>query len=128
MSDYTIKNLQQTKDRAPEFGLGELGEAHFGREELGAEQTGFAFYKLKPGKRQAFGHKHEQAEEVYIVLDGGGRIRLDDAIEEIGKLDAMRVAPPVTRAFEAGPDGMTLLAFGARHEGDGEMLQDFWAD
>ena len=125
---YTIKNLDETKDSAVEFGLSELGEAHFPREELGAETTGFAYLVLKPGKRQAFGHRHEQAEEVYVVLDGGGRVRLDEDVREISRHDAIRVAPPVARAFEAGPEGLTVLAFGARHEADGEVLNDFWTE
>jgi Cupin domain len=126
--NYTIKNLDETKDSAPEFGFGELGEAHFPREELGCETIGFAYHRLRPGKRQAFGHRHENAEEVYVVLDGGGRIRLDDEVREIGRHDAIRVAPPVTRALEAGPEGLTVLAFGPRHEADGELLHGFWTD
>jgi mannose-6-phosphate isomerase-like protein (cupin superfamily) len=125
---YTIKNLDETKDSAPQFGFAELGEAHFPREELDCETVGFAYHRLKPGRRQAFGHRHENAEEVYVVLDGGGRIRLDDEIREISRHDAIRVAPPVVRAFEAGADGLTLLVFGARHESDGELLHDFWTE
>ena len=60
---YTIKNLDSTEDSAVKFGLAEIGEAHFPREELDAERTGFAYHVLKPGKRQAFGHRHEQAED-----------------------------------------------------------------
>jgi hypothetical protein len=34
----------------------------------------------------------------------------------------------VTRAFEAGEDGLELLVFGPRHQGDGEVVHgDFWA-
>jgi mannose-6-phosphate isomerase-like protein (cupin superfamily) len=123
---YTIKNLDETKDSAPQFGFAELGEAHFPREELDCETVGFAYHRLKPGKRQAFGHRHENAEEVYVVLDGAGRIRLDEEIREISRHDAIRVSPPVARAFEAGADGLTLLVFGPRHESDGELLHDFW--
>jgi mannose-6-phosphate isomerase-like protein (cupin superfamily) len=126
--DYTIKNLRDTEDSAPKFGLAELGEAHFPREELGAESIGFAYQVLRPGKRNAFGHRHENAEEVYVVLSGGGRMRLDDDLVDVGPLDAIRVAPRVTRAFEAGPDGLTVLVFGPRHAGDGEILRDFWSD
>jgi quercetin dioxygenase-like cupin family protein len=125
---YTIKNLTETTDSAPKFGLGELGEAHFPREELGAEKTGLAYQVLNPGKRQAFGHRHDKAEEVYVVLSGGGRVRLDDEIVEIKALDAIRVEPSVTRAFEAGPDGLAWMAFGPHHEKDGEMDQEFWTD
>jgi len=123
---YTIKNLRETADSAPEFGLSDVGEAHFPREELDAETIGLAYHVLKPDKRTAFGHRHEQAEEVYVVLSGGGRVRLDDEIREIGELDAIRVEPKVARAFEAGPEGMSLIVFGPRHAGDGELLHDFW--
>ena len=39
----------------------------------------------------------------------------------------MRVSPEVMRAFEAGPDGLEVLAFGPRHKGDGELVQGWWA-
>ena len=123
---YTIKNLRETKDSAPEFGLDEFGEAHFPREELESSSIGLAYHVFRPGKRSAFGHRHERAEEIYVVLSGGGRIRLDDDVQEIEPLDAIRVAPEVVRAFEAGPEGLSVLAFGPRHGGDGEILQGFW--
>jgi uncharacterized cupin superfamily protein len=126
--DYTHKNLRDTEDSAPKFGLAELGEAHFPGEELGAETIGLGYQVLRPGRRQAFGHRHENAEEVYVVLSGGGRMRLDDELVEVGPLDAIRVAPRVTRAFEAGPDGLTVLVFGPRHAGDGELRHDFWSE
>lgn len=123
---YTIQNLRRTADSAPRFGLSEIGEAHFPREELGAQTVGLAYHVLKPDKRTPFGHRHEQAEEIYVVLAGSGRVRLDDEVREIAELDAIRVEPKVARAFEAGPEGMSVLVFGPRHEGDGELLQDFW--
>lgn len=125
---FTIKNLRETTDSAPKFGLSEMGEAHFVREELGADSTGLAYHVLKPGKRQPFGHRHEKAEEIYVVLSGSGRMRLDDDVVEISALDAVRVAPLIKRAFEAGPDGLSLLVFGPHHEKDGEVLNDFWQD
>jgi uncharacterized cupin superfamily protein len=125
---YTKMNLTETADSAPKFGLEEMGEAHFAREELGAQQTGISYQVLKPGKRQAFGHSHNKAEEIYVVLSGSGRVRLDDEIIDITALDAIRVEPSVKRAFEAGPDGMEWLAVGAHHDKDGEVLQDFWKD
>jgi mannose-6-phosphate isomerase-like protein (cupin superfamily) len=125
---YTIRNLRDTEDSAPNFGMGELGEAHFPREELGAESIGLSYQTLRPGKRQPFGHRHDNAEEIYVVVAGGGRMRLDDQIVDVEELDAIRVSPSVTRAFEAGSDGLTVLAFGPRHEGDGELQRDFWSD
>lgn len=125
---YTLKNLRETEDSAPKFGFAEIGEAHFPREELGATQTGLAYHVLRPNKRQAFGHRHEQAEEVYVVLSGSGRIRLDDEVVEVSELDAVRVSPEVTRAWEAGPDGLAVIVFGTRHEGDGSLDREFWSD
>jgi mannose-6-phosphate isomerase-like protein (cupin superfamily) len=127
---YTIKNLREVKDMAPQFGFDKVQEARFAHRDLDAEATGLAFHVVKPGQRQAFAHRHEQAEEVYVVLSGSGRMKLDDEIIDVGPMDAIRVAPRVARAFEASADGrLELLVFGARHEGDGELLrEDFWPD
>lgn len=125
---YTIRNLREVEDAAIRFGLSEVGEAHFARTDLGAEATGLAYHVLRPGKRQAFGHRHDAAEEIYVVLGGGGRIKLEDELVEVGPLDAIRVAPHVARGFEAGPAGLELLVFGPHHEGDGELIHDFWGD
>lgn len=121
---YTVKNLRDVADSAPGFGLQDIGEARFPREDLEAQNTGFALHTLRPGKRQAFAHRHTDAEEVYVVLGGGGRMLLDDEVVELRALDAVRVAPPVLRAFEAGSDGLELLVFGPRHAGDGELVTD----
>src|ERR1044071_2827354 len=120
---YTLKNLGDVEDAAPKFGTDEVQEPRFATGDLEAEDTGVSYHRLKPAKRQLFGHKHDEAEEVYVVLSGSGRVKLDDEIRELSHLDAIRVAPEVIRSFEAGPNGIELLAFGARHEGDGELLQ-----
>lgn len=125
---YTIKNLEQIPDSAAKFGFGEIGEARFPNDDLAAESTGLSHHRLHPDRRQAFGHRHDEAEEVYVVLAGAGRIKLDDEIVEIGALDAIRVAPGVTRCFEAGSEGLELLAFGPRHQGDAEMIPGWWSD
>lgn len=85
-----------------------------------------AHYRFDPGQRLGFGHKHGEAEELYVVLEGAGRAKLDDRIIDLVEGDVLRVAPPVVREFEGGPDGMTLLATGHRIKGAAEMLQDFW--
>lgn len=125
---YTVKKLTDVKDSAPEFGLGDFQQARFGNEDLDAEHTGFTYLRIKPDTRPPFAHRHERAEEVYVVLSGAGRIKLGDEIVEIERLDAIRVAPSVARGFEAGPEGLELLAFGARHPGDGEVLRGWWTD
>ena len=125
---YTLKQLTDVEDSGEKFGMGEIQEARFCNGDLEAEDTGVSLFMLKPGKRQPFGHKHDEAEEVYVVMGGSGRVKLDDEIVELAKLDAVRVAPGVMRSFEAGSDGMQYLAFGAHHEGDGEIVQGWWAD
>lgn len=66
---------------------------------------------------------------VFVVLAGSGRACLDGEIVGLRAGDAIRLAPPVVRAFAAGPDGLDLLVFGPHHERDGEILAaDVWAD
>src|SRR5688572_13712981 len=125
MASHTLKNLNDVKDSAPGFGHGDVQEARFANDDLETEQTGISLLRVKPGSRQAFGHKHDDAEEVYIVTSGSGRIKLDDEILEISQLDALRIAPGVTRQVEAGDEGIEFVAVGARHENDGELVPDW---
>jgi uncharacterized cupin superfamily protein len=121
---FTIKNLREVEDMAAKQGFSEMQEARFAHGDLDAEQTGVSLQYVKPGKRHAFGHRHKEAEEIYLVLAGGGRAKLDDELVEVRPMDAIRVAPPVVRAFEAGPDGLELLVFGPRRPGDAEVVQN----
>lgn len=123
---YAKKNLRLVADSAVRFGLSESQEARFPRDDLGAEQTGMNLLRVKPSRREAFAHRHREAEEIYVVLSGSGRVKLDDELVELEPLDAVRVSPGVVRSFEAGPDGLEVLIFGPRVEGDGEVVQDFW--
>jgi uncharacterized cupin superfamily protein len=126
--DYTIKNLRDVDDLAAQHGHGETQEARFAHEDLDAEQIGISLQRVKPGKRHAFAHRHKDAEEVYVVVSGSGRVKLDDDVKDVGELDAIRVAPSVTRAFEAGNEGLELLAFSPRAQGDAEIVKDFTWD
>ena len=128
MADYTHKNLGDVKDAAPGFGFGEMGQIRFAKDDLDAERTGITHLKLNPGTRMPFGHKHDEAEEIYVVIAGSGLMKMGDEIVEIVELDAVRISPEVARGFEAGPEGISLIAVGARHDGDGEILQDWWTD
>ena len=124
---YAKVNLRTVQDSAAEHGLYEVQEARFPRTEIGAEQTGMNFLTIKPSRREAFAHRHEQAEEIYVVLSGSGHVKLDDELVELAALDAVRVGPGVARSFEAGPEGLEVLIFGPRVEGDSELVDDFWA-
>ena len=123
---YTIINLESVEDVAIKHGFSDMGEARFAREDLDAVDTGVSHQRLRPGRRQGFGHRHQRAEEVYVVLGGSGRVRIDDEIHEVRQLDAIRVAPGSTRAFEAGPEGLELIVIGPHFTGDGEMFPEFW--
>ena len=128
MSGYTIKNLRDVEDSAPRFGFGEVQEARFAQRDLDAERTGLSLHRVKPGKRQGFAHRHDQAEEVYVVIAGGGRMKVGDDVLDLRPLDAIRVAPELVRSFEGGPEGLEVLAFGPHHEGDGEIVPADWGD
>jgi quinol monooxygenase YgiN/mannose-6-phosphate isomerase-like protein (cupin superfamily) len=123
---YTIRNLGDSEDMAAKYGYGETGEARFPSDDLDAEHTGVSLQMLRPGKRQQFAHHHHRAEEVYLVLSGSGRVKIEDEILDVAARDAIRVAPDLTRAFEAGPDGLELLAFGPRWRGDAQVVRDWW--
>jgi mannose-6-phosphate isomerase-like protein (cupin superfamily) len=123
---FTMVNLAAVDDAAPANGFGDRWEARVAREALAAEHTGVTYFRLLPGKRSPFTHRHANAEEIYVVLSGSGCVKLDDELLDVGPLDCIRVAPATARAFEAGQDGLELLAFGPHHPGDGEPVEDPW--
>lgn len=90
---------------AATHGMGDVMEARFPGRALALERSGMSFQRLHPGARQPFGHVHHEQEELYVVVEGGGRVKLDDDIVPLRTLDALRVPPRVTRCFEAGPEG-----------------------
>jgi mannose-6-phosphate isomerase-like protein (cupin superfamily) len=129
MPDYTLKNLKDVENSAAERGIDGL-ESRFGRKHIDSEHLGVSYFRYTPNFRAPYGHRHHEQEEAYVVVNGSGRMKLDDDIVDVRQWDVIRVAPEVGRAFEAGPDGLELIAVGAdRPEGgDGEMVQDFWKD
>jgi mannose-6-phosphate isomerase-like protein (cupin superfamily) len=113
MADYTIRNLREVEDSAPKFGFAPDMQARFAARELGLTESGVSLQRLAPDVDQPFGHRHKRQEELYVVVDGSGRAKLGDEVVELRRWDAVRVAPHVSRAFAAGPDGLEFLAFGA---------------
>jgi mannose-6-phosphate isomerase-like protein (cupin superfamily) len=130
MSGYTKKNLKQDVENvAPKFHMPDEMEARFGRRELEGETLGLSLMKLEPNFRIPFGHKHSGQEEVYVVVRGSARIKVEDEIVELGEWDAIRFDKNTIRNVEAGPDGVEYLAFGAGEDPrDAEMFQDWWSD
>src|SRR3954462_5375446 len=125
MPRYAIKNFMDTHDRAAENPNGEM---RFLRDELESTALGVSYETFAPGYRSPMGHHHKEQEEAYVVVEGSGRVKLDDDIIELKKWDVVRVAPEVVRAFEGGPDGLTLVAIGGPKPegGDGVRVEDFW--
>lgn len=134
MAEYTIANLKSdVEDQAPNFGMSPDIEARFGRNALKLERSGVSYQKVAPDFRVPFGHTHSKQEEVYVIVSGGGRMKLDDEIFEVKRWDAVRVAPGTWRGFEAGPEGAELIAYGARcgmssDESDSDLERDWWRD
>ena len=125
---YTKISLSEVEDAAASNGLGHRWEARVAREPLGAQETGLTHFRLHAGQRSPFSHRHRQAEEIYVILQGTGKIKLDDQILEVQPRDAIRVAPEVVRAFEAGADGLEFLAVGPHRPSDGEPVDDAWVN
>ena len=132
MAGFTIKNLKNdVEDSAPNFGMAPDMEAHFASGDLELSTSGAAYEWRAPNARTPFGHSHKEQEEIYVVVKGSGRIKLDDEITEIGELDAIRISPGVMRNVEAGPEGIGIVCFGApKIEGDkqeeAEMVPGWW--
>jgi len=131
VSGYTKLNLRDdVENSAEKFGMGDILEAHFVRDDLEATQFGLSLQRLKPNMRLPFGHSHKTQEEVYVIVGGSGRFKLGDEVVDVAQWDAVRVSPDVTRGVEAGPDGLDMVAFGAPNTGlqDAQQEMGWWSD
>jgi hypothetical protein len=131
MAGYTLVNLKEdVEDQAPAGGLSPNLKAHFARLPLGLENSGLSYFRIAPDFRLPFGHIHRDQEEVYVLMSGSGRIKLDDEIIDLKPWDAIRVPGSTMRNLEAGPDGAEVLAFGAPNtdNADAEMTPGWWTD
>jgi mannose-6-phosphate isomerase-like protein (cupin superfamily) len=128
MSDYAIVNLLEIDDDVQ--GRLEGLEGRFSRMFLGSRDLGVSHWRYAPNLRNPGAHSHREQEEAYVVVSGSGRVRLDDEIRDVRRWDVIRVAPEVVRAFEAGPDGLELIAVGGPKPegGDGVRSDSPWPD
>ena len=102
MADYTKLNLKQdVEDMAPKFDLSPGLESRFARKPLELEQSGVCYYKIAPGFRMPFGHRHGEQEEVYVIVSGSARLKLDDEMQELAEWDAVRIPATTMRASRA---------------------------
>jgi mannose-6-phosphate isomerase-like protein (cupin superfamily) len=128
MADYTLLNLREdVEDMAPKFGMGDGIEARFGRKPLALEKSGLTYFKLAPDFTVPFGHTHSEQEEIYLVVSGSARVKLDDEELELREFDAVRIPASVTRGMAGGPEGAEIIAFGApnNENKDIEMVPEF---
>ena len=130
MAGYTIRNLKEIEDQAPKFGLAPNLEFRVAGKPLEAEQSAISYLRVAPNYRLTFGHKHKQQEEIYVLVGGSARVKLDDAVLELRPLDAVRIAKETVRNVEAGPEGAELILFGAPKTGpgDAEVEPEWWTD
>jgi quercetin dioxygenase-like cupin family protein len=128
MSRFANVNLLDLEDsvgdRAPWI------EGRFARKQLESRDLGVSLFRYAANMRSPVAHSHREQEEAYIIVAGSGRALLDGDVHELRQWDALRVAPDVVRAFEAGPDGLDILAVGGPRpeDGDGVMGAANWPD
>jgi mannose-6-phosphate isomerase-like protein (cupin superfamily) len=129
MADYTVVNLKEVEDQAPNFGLSPQLEARMARVALGLENSGVSYQRLASNFRVPFGHKHKNQEEIYVLVGGSARIKLEDEVVDLKPFDAVRVPKDTMRGFEAGAEGAEFIAIGAPNTGpgDAEVVQGWWS-
>jgi mannose-6-phosphate isomerase-like protein (cupin superfamily) len=130
MGNYTHLNLKEIEDQAPKFDMSPDMEFRSARVPLELENSGMSYLRVAPNFRVPFGHHHNEQEEVYVLLSGTAKLKLDDDVIDLKPLDAVRIHRETMRNIEGGPDGAELIAFGAPNTGpgDGPMTQGWWRD
>ena len=128
MSRFATVNLSEVDDSAGERAPGL--EARFGRKHLDSRDLGVSLFRYAANLRSPMAHSHREQEEAYVVVAGSGRVLLDDQVIALRQWDVVRVAPEVVRSFEAGPDGLEIIAVGGPKppDGDGVPATASWPD
>jgi mannose-6-phosphate isomerase-like protein (cupin superfamily) len=130
MAGFTKVNLKEdVDDQAPNFGLSPDLEMRMARVPLDMQNSGMSYQRIAPNFRVPFGHKHKTQEEVYVVLSGSLRMKIEDDVHDLKQWDAVRVDKDTMRSFEGGPEGAEMLAIGAPSTGpgDGDVVQGWWS-
>ena len=130
---FTHRNLKQDLvDVGSNFDGPPDLEFRMATQALELESSGLTYQRVPPGYRFPYGHTHRTQEEIYVVVRGSGRMKVDDEIVELVEWDAVRVPPGSWRGYEAGSDGLEILVIGAPNlgddpRGDVEGRRDWWA-
>src|SRR3954467_14890442 len=131
---FTRRNLKEDLDDLGSNFDGAPGlEFRHASKALELEQCGLSYQRIPPDYRFPIGHTHKEQEELYVVVRGSGRMKLDDEIVAVKEWDVVRVPPGTWRGYEGGPEGLEILVFGAPNLGenprdDVEGQRDWWAD
>jgi quercetin dioxygenase-like cupin family protein len=128
VSSFSAINLLEVEDSVA--GRAEGVEGRFARKHLDSRDLGVSLFRYAPNLRSPMAHSHREQEEAYVVVAGSGRALLDDEVHDLAHWDVLRVAPEVVRSFEAGPDGLDLIAIGGPKpaDGDGVPAEANWPD
>jgi mannose-6-phosphate isomerase-like protein (cupin superfamily) len=130
---FTLRNLKDLADLGSNFDGDPDLEFRAATGPLELEKSGLTYQRVPPGYRFPYGHTHETQEEVYVVVGGSGRMKVDDEIVELAQWDAVRVPPGMWRGYEAGPEGLEILVIGAPNLGDPPRAgvvgrREWWAE
>lgn len=130
MSDYTVVKVSDVDDQGPNMGHAPGMEIRFLRNDLGCENCGVSYMRLRPNYRQTYGHKHKVQEEIYLLVSGSARLKADDEIVELEAWTAVRTPNDTMRSIEAGPEGAEFVIVGAPNTGPGDGIteQGWWSD
>jgi hypothetical protein len=91
------------------------GAVRFVRRELGVEAFGINWFEIPPNME---GREHNETdseqEEVNVIIRGSGVYRVEGEEIPCETGTVLRFDPETTRQPVAGPEGMTMVAIGAR--------------
>jgi mannose-6-phosphate isomerase-like protein (cupin superfamily) len=130
MAAYSVQNLKEVENQGERFGINpDEMQLRMGKDPLECKNAGVTYLRLGPGYRVPFGHRHKEQEEIYVLVNGSARMKIEDEIVEMQPLTAVRVDPGTMRNLEGGSEGADLIVIGAPKTGpgDGDVVPGWWS-
>jgi mannose-6-phosphate isomerase-like protein (cupin superfamily) len=131
MAGYTMHNLKEIENQGVNFGLDENDiQLRMAKDPLECTDCGLTYLRLGPGWRTPFGHNHKTQEEIYVLVNGSARMKIEDEVVEMKPFTAVRVSPETMRSYEGGSDGAELIVIGTPRTGggDADIVPGWWND